>query len=264
MHQHDLLPTVRQFLPGADVLWTSQEGCNEIRRLASNTTSVVTYAHSVSDVGRLSARIDADLILAASEFVADSIGGEASPHSAIRVLRPPVERCCDIAPPKPVKPAVLFVNPVREKGVDRVLRLAARLDYKFNIVEGWRPDELSSRSLPENVEVSPRTPFMHVHYQQASVVLVPSIVPEGAGRVAIEAGLHRRPVVASRVGGLMENVAEPSLLLDPTGDDDEWLSVIDSLMRDRLRWDAASAAQAELSRRRMPVPSQVKALLEKL
>lgn len=42
----------------------------------------------------------------------------------------------------------------------------------------------------------------------ADVVVAPSIVPEGFGRVAVEAQAMGRPVIASRLGGMQESVVE--------------------------------------------------------
>lgn len=58
-----------------------------------------------------------------------------------------------------------------------------------------------------------------VHYQWANLVVVPSLLPESFGLVAVEAMAHGRPVVAANHGGLVEIVEEGrSGFLFPPGD----------------------------------------------
>ncbi|MBW3084135.1 D-inositol-3-phosphate glycosyltransferase [Austwickia sp. TVS 96-490-7B] len=74
----------------------------------------------------------------------------------------------------------------------------------------------------------------------ADIALVPSVMPEPFGNAAVEAILARRPVVASRIGGLVEAVAgADSAALATAGDPDDLARAIDDLIS---RWPTIAAA----------------------
>jgi glycosyltransferase involved in cell wall biosynthesis len=92
----------------------------------------------------------------------------------------------------------------------------------------------------------------------ADVVVAPSIVPEGFGRVAVEAQAMGRPVVASRLGGMKESVlvGETGWLIE-AGHPDQLAEALDLALtltpeqRTRLAARAVSHAQATYSRDNM-------------
>jgi glycosyltransferase involved in cell wall biosynthesis len=49
---------------------------------------------------------------------------------------------------------------------------------------------------------------MYELYRECQIVALPTIAPEGFGRVPLEAGMARRPVVAFAVGGLKETIVD--------------------------------------------------------
>jgi glycosyltransferase involved in cell wall biosynthesis len=60
---------------------------------------------------------------------------------------------------------------------------------------------------------------MPAAYSFASVVVAPSLVPEGFGRVPVEAQAMGRPVIATDLGGFRETVLDGQTgLLVPAGD----------------------------------------------
>jgi glycosyltransferase involved in cell wall biosynthesis len=83
------------------------------------------------------------------------------------------------------------------------------------------------------------------------VVVHPSVLAEPFGRVLVEAMLARRPVVATRAGGVPEVVTDGETgLLVPPGDADALGEVLDALRRDPA-WGAALARHGnERARRR--------------
>lgn len=83
-------------------------------------------------------------------------------------------------------------------------------------------------------------------YQQADVVLVPSLVWDSLPLVGIEAALARAPVVASRVGGIPEALRDrQDALLFPPGDADACASAVAETLRDEraTAWRIDSAFQ---------------------
>lgn len=78
-----------------------------------------------------------------------------------------------------------------------------------------------------------KRPELYQAYARASVVASPTIWPEPFGRVPLEAGLSRRPIVAFAVGGLAETILheETGLLLEP-GDEEGFAEAIVRLIKD--------------------------------
>ncbi|MDQ6948401.1 MAG: glycosyltransferase, partial [Actinomycetota bacterium] len=80
----------------------------------------------------------------------------------------------------------------------------------------------------------------------ARAVVVPSLWPEPAGMVAIEAALHGRATIANAVGGLPEIVIDGVTgLVVPPGDIGALARALDRLLRNPLEAAAMGAAAAE-------------------
>jgi glycogen(starch) synthase len=86
-------------------------------------------------------------------------------------------------------------------------------------------------------------------YQQASIVVVPSVWPEPCPTVVLEAMAHGRPVVASRIGGIPDLVEDgrSGLLVRPNDPaalaDSLWRILTDHDLRRRLGRAALTRAQ---------------------
>jgi glycosyltransferase involved in cell wall biosynthesis len=155
----------------------------------------------------------------------------------------------------------LFVNPIPQKGLGTVLRLAeARPDVSFAFTLGWAIDDQALRRLSAearrlgNVDVRPSTGDPAELYGDARVVLVPSTYPEAWGRVAGEAQASGIPVIASALGGLPEAVGDGGLLVEPEAGVEGWLDAL------ALLWDDAAAysrlaSLADLNSRRADAAS---------
>ena len=72
-------------------------------------------------------------------------------------------------------------------------------------------------------------------YQQADIVVFPSIYPESTGRSALEAFMLGRPVIAARSGGLVDVIGENRGVLVRPGDVGELAREMISLAGDRER-----------------------------
>lgn len=78
-------------------------------------------------------------------------------------------------------------------------------------------DLIVCKNLEQHIEVIPFDPTPEHHYHQADVVVVPSLLPEPFGLVAIEAMSAGKPVIAANHGGLTEIVVhnETGILFEP-------------------------------------------------
>lgn len=129
------------------------------------------------------------------------------------VIHPiPPEDPRPLAPPPSVPRLVVAGNLLRGKGVDIAIAAMAHLGPEVELtVVGDGPSRASlerqaSREAPGRVVFAGWVPPSEIsaHYDEASVVVVPSRWPEPFGMVGIEAMRRARPVVAAGHGGIEE------------------------------------------------------------
>lgn len=252
--QHDLLAVVEEQARSADVLWTCQEDCPAIRQAAARLP-VVSYAHSVSRVGLLSAQIDADWAFAPSRFVRDVIRDRFDVSAYL--LRPPMPAVpSDPSPNLASRDHVLFVNPIPPKGVDLALELARRLPaVRFVFVEAWYPVD-TDLAVPPNVRLLPRQPTLTSLYVRTQLLLVPSVIEDACPRVVLEAGLSGVPALGSDLGGIPELIADPANLLPPD-DPDLWARRCAEILASPADWERASHQQRQHATSLQQDPVQV-------
>src|SRR5262249_26198046 len=102
---------------------------------------------------------------------------------------------------------VTLINPCVEKGLPIFLALAdAFPDVRFAAVPTWGADDAVRDALRvrPNVHVLPPGDEIGDVLRQTRVLLVPSLIHETFGHVAIDAMLRGIPVLASNLGGLPE------------------------------------------------------------
>ena len=122
------------------------------------------------------------------------------------------------------------------KGLDTLLRASAllwkkRQDFRVLVTGSGRPGLKSLPFFARDVWLDDRDiPGM---YASSDVVVVPSVWGEPFGLTALEAMSCEVPVVASRVGGLAENVVdgESGLLFEP-GNHEELAAMLGALLDD--------------------------------
>lgn len=130
------------------------------------------------------------------------------------------------------EPVVLFVGRlVPEKGADlaiRALPMVLRSCPRASLwIAGDGPERPSLEHLAREHEVEDRVSFLgwiapdqvHAMMNRATCVVVPSRWKEAFGQVALQAAQMKRPVVATRVGGLPEVVADGGIVVDPEDPD---------------------------------------------
>ena len=140
--------------------------------------------------------------------------------------------------------SVTFVCPFPSKGVDIALALAARrADIPFVFVESWQMHPVRRAIL--NARIRGRYNIIHHRpiddmrkvYRETRIVLMPSRVAEGWGRVVSEAQLSGIPVLGSRIGGLPESVGPGGILVDPDAGVDQWERSLAQMWDDPVEYE---------------------------
>jgi glycosyltransferase involved in cell wall biosynthesis len=159
----------------------------------------------------------------------------------------------------PGQPYILFVGSLsRSKGIPELIRA-------HQLMESAPPLVLICYRGTERIpELDAPPPGVHVRFDQppsairnawrgALCGVVPSVWPEAFGMVALEAMAAGRPVVASRIGGLPEVVADgrSGLLVDP-GDPKALAGALTRIANDDELRTRLGAFAGEASRRYQP------------
>jgi glycosyltransferase involved in cell wall biosynthesis len=145
--------------------------------------------------------------------------------------------------------AVVMINPVAEKGIDRAIEIAARCpDIPFLFIESWLLSTEDRAALERRVAPYPNIRFerrksdVREVYARARIVLAPSVWEEAWGRVASEAQCSGLPVIGSDRGGLPEAIGPGGVVLPFSADTDAWVAEVRRLWDDSAAHDAVSAA----------------------
>ncbi len=114
--------------------------------------------------------------------------------------------------------------------------------------EGYRREldsYIASKELGPQVRIVPACDDMPAAYMMATVVVSPSLVPEGFGRVPIEAQAMGRPCIATDHGGMRETIVrdETGWLVEP-GNVAELAAALDEALNLDARNRAALATRA--------------------
>jgi glycosyltransferase involved in cell wall biosynthesis len=170
-------------------------------------------------------------VIANSDYVRSQLIANGLPESQAVTLR------CGIAAPQsnhiPLNESIhnqqriLFAGRiVPEKGLDWLLRTMPLLDPCIHLDiagEGWAMPQV--RKLAEDLNIGDRLTWhgwcqsekLEELYRQSFAVIFPSVWPEPAGLVTLEAYARFRPVIASKVGGIPEHVQDgkTGILVEP-------------------------------------------------
>jgi glycogen synthase len=200
------------------------------------------------------ALISADMVTVNSQFMSVELTDRGLPIRKLRVVKNGVDT--DVFRPSPDWPTddgyILFVGRlVEQKGVEYLLRAFSYVHQKFPEVRlkiiGHGEFDAWLERLSVNLTLSTHVEFLKwaAHeqlaslYQRARLVVVPSVF-EPFGMVALEAMACKRPVVASRIGGLKEIVqhGETGFLVHPKDHLDlaQWMMTLlsDAGLRNRM------------------------------
>jgi glycosyltransferase involved in cell wall biosynthesis len=179
-----------------------------------------------------------DASVAVSEFIARVLRRRGAENVAVI---PPAVDGAVLEPPRSRRVALL-VNVALHKGIETVLALARlRPDIPFAVARMFHPREREdfptvAERLAELPNVALRRPTADPSelYRDARVVLMPSLRPEGFGRVAAEADICGIPLIAARTGGIPEAAGRSALLLRPGARLAEWERALSAV------WDDAA------------------------
>jgi glycosyltransferase involved in cell wall biosynthesis len=158
---------------------------------------------------------------------------------------------------------------VPPKGCDVLIRAAREVDAEFVVCGDGRQLE-QMRELARSLGVADRVRFagwlsaeeLARELAEASVVAMPSLWPEPAGLVGIEALAAGRPVIASATGGVGDWLQDGvNGLSVPAGDVDALARALDELLGDPARQQAMGAAGKRMVAERFTPEHHVAALL---
>lgn len=139
----------------------------------------------------------------------------------------------------PQEDFLLFVGDLsRDKGVEILLHAYAHMKRPIPLVLIGRPVNVLFSGIPSEIHVLQSWPHEAVlaAWRRSTIAITPSIWPDPCPTVAMEAMCMGKPVVASRIGGLMDIIrdGETGLLVTP-GDPIALQEAIDSLLDDNER-----------------------------
>ena len=143
-----------------------------------------------------------------------------------QVLTPPIEQVkstCHLRE----SGSILFVSPVKHKGLDIAVELARRLNNEKFVFVG-RANKSIARMLDrlDNVDYVPWAEDMDSYYSASKLVIVPSVIPEGYGRVCSEALARGVPCAVSAVGALPEVLGDAGDVVINHRDVNSWVAVV--------------------------------------
>ncbi|HZT05863.1 MAG TPA: glycosyltransferase family 4 protein [Chloroflexota bacterium] len=148
----------------------------------------------------------------------------------------------------PASEFVLFVGDLsRQKGIDTLLAAFTGLPVRVPLVLIGRRLPDTPRVVPDGAHIFSNWPHgaIMAAWRRSMLGVVPSVWPDPCPTVALEAMASARPVIASAVGGLVDQVIDRETgLLVPPGDVDALRSAMLRLIADR-GWRSALGESAQ-------------------
>lgn len=186
-------------------------------------------------------------VIAISDYMRGQLIKNGLPAQQIVTLRPGISMPKTATKPLTIKThqnqRILFAGRiVPDKGLDWLLNALAQTERQIHLDiagDGW--DRPRMEKLANLLGLNNRVTWhgwcdrekLDVLYQQCFALIFPSVWPEPAGLVTLEAYVHHRPVIASSVGGIPEHVRDGETgILVPTNDVNKLAAAITALVRD--------------------------------
>jgi glycosyltransferase involved in cell wall biosynthesis len=195
-----------------------------------------------------------DLVLAPSQFMADSVISNRFPKERVKLLYNGID-IAEISPSSSTGNYILYFGRLsQEKGIRTLCDAHSEMDASIElVVAGTGPVEGELRAR------YPRARFLgyvtgsvlQEAIAGAAVVVVPSECYENCPMSVLEAMAHGKAVVGSRIGGIPELVAQGETgFLFEAGDVGELRGRVETLMRDgALREKLGKAGRARVTSR---------------
>jgi glycosyltransferase involved in cell wall biosynthesis len=172
-----------------------------------------------------------------SQLVGSGVPYEVIPNFIADVLPAPPDDWAERRAQLPAGPFILFVGSFgKQKGMDVLLAAYGGLNTAVPLVLiGYELSDfpLSQLEIPPNVHIFKNWPNTAVlqAWQQSSLGIIPSNWPEPSPTVVMEAMIAGTPVIATRVGGIPDIVADGETgLLVPPGDVEALRSAMQQLL----------------------------------
>lgn len=187
-----------------------------------------------------------DMFIPVSRAVADftQLDSHGSPYRVINNFVPSnIDALYDDEDPRlsqlPQKDYLLFVGDVRrDKGVDVLYRAYAGIESTVPLVLIGKMGKDLTEGAPANSVILPAWPHKAIMsaFRRSTIALMPSTCADACPTVAMEAMAMGRPIIGSRIGGLVDIVVDGETgLLVPPGDAMALRAAIQSLLDDPLR-----------------------------
>lgn len=197
----------------------------------------------------------ADLLLPISDYIAQVSGlaGGPDPYEVLpNFIADPGPHAPSGTLPLPDEPFLMSAgDQALDKGAGVLLDAYERLSDPPPLVLIGRNVDIDPGRLPPGVKAF--GPVAHhevlAAWQRALIGVVPSVLPEAFGLVALEAMAAGRPVVASRSGGLAEVVDDRSGVLVEPGDVGALADALTALLSDGQRRERLGAGAADRARK---------------
>lgn len=170
----------------------------------------IGWLHSANKEGMAVAEGKPDILFSTSKFIKNlSSKWYDIPNIVFYPCFNPEKTCVNFGK------KITFINPVKEKGSDFVLKLAKEMPHEqFIAVEGWYKNEDFCDYMSSNITYYPLQMDMNNIWNETKLLIVPSIVEEAFGRVIVEASIRGIPVIAHNKGGIAEALNGSGILLD--------------------------------------------------
>jgi len=185
-----------------------------------------------------------DFFIAISNFMKNLLLREGISKEKVTVVPNPVElkKFLKLKPKKHKIPRILYLGNYEEfKGVKILLKALKeiKLKYKANFygsgsLEKEMKNFVKKNKLEDKIRINNKVNYEKIPYlyQEHDIVVFPSIIEEAFGRVVIESMAAGKPIIASKVGGVVDLVVEEktSLLVNP-GDMEKLKRSLEKLLK---------------------------------